>query len=521
MNESGDQSENPAGAAATQDHPQPRADAPYLSTALTTAPYLTHVVEPVAGCIKARQEDFLVEELPLYDPVGEGEHIYLFIEKNGLSTTQLVDILSDHFKVKRGAIGYAGMKDKRAITRQVVSIHAPGKRPEDFPMLRHEQIGVLWTDLHTNKLRRGHLRGNRFSIRIRAVDPLRVTDAWRMLRFLEKRGMPNFFGDQRFGARLNNHILGRFLITRHHQQLLDTMLGPDPEFPSFNVDARRHYELGRFDQALGAMPKGLRTERQALSALNKGRAPADAIQAVDDLQRRFWVSAWQSAIFNRVLARRLEQGTLDVLLPGDIALIHANGAMFRVDHDTAEDPETQERAKRFEISPTGPMWGADMMIAEGEPGAVERDELERDGVTEADLPTIMRTFGDSLAGTRRALRVPVTDPDAEGGADEHGPFIRVAFELPPGSFATSVLRELMKTFPLECSHIARRGDHAIYGRDPMLPPGDAPASAPPLVRIDTIAKLDDQITNRYADRTVGTSSADTDHDHHHDDDHHD
>jgi tRNA pseudouridine13 synthase len=209
----------------------PRADAPYLATALTTAPYLTHVVPAVDGCIKARHEDFLVEELPLYDPVGEGEHIYLFIEKNGLSTTQLIAVLADHFRVKREGIGFAGMKDKRAVTRQVVSIHAPGKRPEDFPMLRHEQIGVLWTDLHTNKLRRGHLRGNRFSIRVRCVDPLRVTDVYRMLRFLEANGMPNFYGDQRFGARINNHVAARHFILRNHRELMDTLLGPDHEFP--------------------------------------------------------------------------------------------------------------------------------------------------------------------------------------------------------------------------------------------------------------------------------------------------
>jgi len=479
-----------------EDVPSPRPDAPYLSTHLTTAPYLTHPVQPIGGCIKARNEDFLVEELPLYDPVGEGEHIYLFVEKRGLSTTQLVHILAEHFSVKPDAVGYAGMKDKRALTRQTVSIHAPGKRPENFPMLRHEQLAVLWTDLHTNKLRRGHLRGNRFSIRIRACDPLRVTDAHRMLRFLEARGMPNFFGDQRFGVRLNNHVAGRYLVTRQHQQLLDLLLAPDPDFPSFTPLARERYAQAKFNDALSLTPKGLRTERQALTALVKGRAPADAVQAVDALQRRFWISAWQSAMFNRVLAERLESDTLDVLLPGDVAIIHANGAMFRVDRATADDPETQERAKRFEISPTGPLWGADMMTADGKPGDIERAALAEQGVDETDLSRVVRTFGDSLAGTRRPLRVPVVEPACEGGADEHGHFIRCAFELPPGSFATCVLRELMKTFPLECTHIARRGDHPVFGRDPALEPLGSWAPAP-LRRIDTNSTLDDDLTNRY------------------------
>jgi tRNA(Glu) U13 pseudouridine synthase TruD len=244
--------------------------------------------------------------------------------------------------------------------------------------------------------------------------------------------------------------------------------------------------------------------------LVKGRAPADAVQAVDELQRRFWVSAWQSGMFNRVLARRLEDDTLDVLLPGDIAVIHANGAMFRIDHATAADPETQERVKRFEISPTGPLWGAEMMTAEGAPGDIEREALASEGVDEADLPAIVRMFGDSLSGTRRALRVKVETPEVEAGSDEHGHFIRCAFELPPGSFATSVMRELMKTFPLECTHIARRGDHPIYGRDPSLAPTGTTNLPDELVRIDTIAQLGDELTNRYASSRVDAASTDGD-----------
>ena len=132
--------------------------------------YITADVPPVGGVLKQRDEDFFVEEIPLYEPCGEGEHQYLLVEKQGMSTLDLVRLLAKHFGVRREAIGFAGLKDKRAITRQVISVQTPGKTPEDFPMLDHPRARVLWADLHANKLRRGHLAGNRFSIRARGVD---------------------------------------------------------------------------------------------------------------------------------------------------------------------------------------------------------------------------------------------------------------------------------------------------------------------------------------------------------------
>ena len=98
-------------------------------THVSPSRYQTHDVAGIGGVIKQRPEDFLVEELPLYQPSGAGEHIYLFVQKRGMSTLELVNLLATHFGVTKREIGYAGLKDKQAITRQVFSIHAPGKRP--------------------------------------------------------------------------------------------------------------------------------------------------------------------------------------------------------------------------------------------------------------------------------------------------------------------------------------------------------------------------------------------------------
>lgn len=427
-------------------------------TALSWAPFLTAPVPPIPGCIKQRDEEFLVEEVPRYDPAGDGEHMYLFVEKRGLSTSEMLRIVAAHFGVAQRDIGYAGMKDKNAITRQVISIHIPGKRPEDFPMLQHERIGVLWVDLHRNKLRRGHLLGNRFSVWIRETEARRVHDAHRILKFLEARGMPNFYGHQRFGTRRRNQLLGRLYLRREFGPLLDMLLGPDPDMPDLNRASREAYASGDYASALAMMPAAQTSEIAALRALARGRAPADAVQAVSQMQRVFWVAAWQSAIFNRVLARRLaecSQGSepgemLTTLRAGDIAFKHENNAMFRVDEATAADPETAERVRRREISPTGPMFGVKTMLCDGESGRVEREEFEREGVSMDTLERAMKSLGDSVAGTRRPLRTLVTDPEIEGGVDQHGHFIRCAFDLPAGSFATMLVRELLKSDRIEC-----------------------------------------------------------------------
>ena len=153
--------------------------------------YVTDGEPAVGGVLRQRPEDFIVEEIPAYEPCGSGEHIYLYIQKYNMSTLDMVRLIARHFGVREGDVGYAGLKDKRAVTRQVISIHTPGKTPEDFGKIQHDRLQVLWTDLHTNKLRRGQLKGNRFAIRIRRTPIAHVTTARRVLEALTKLGVPN------------------------------------------------------------------------------------------------------------------------------------------------------------------------------------------------------------------------------------------------------------------------------------------------------------------------------------------
>ncbi|GAB5495095.1 MAG: tRNA pseudouridine(13) synthase TruD [Phycisphaerales bacterium] len=349
----------------------------------TDAVYLTQDHEGIGGTIKERPEDFIVEEQPLYQPSGEGEHCYLFIEKRGIDTREMVKALADHFGVRERDVGVAGLKDANAITRQLVSIHTPGKAIDRFPMLQHPLMGVLWADMHTNKLRMGHLKSNRFSIKVRNVDMTAAPRALAIVQQLKALGVPNRFGIQRFGSRGDNHELGRAILTG---------------------ESRRKFGIGR---------------------------------------RRLFLNALQSAAFNEVLDRRIESGTLGELREGDLAWKHDSGSVFAVDSEAINDPDLSTRLTSFEISPSGPMWGDKMSrctgaSAESEVAALARFELTPDDFAKSSQSKL-------VPGVRRPLRIPLTDAEVEGGIDEHGGHVRLAFDLPPGSYATAVLREIMKT----------------------------------------------------------------------------
>lgn len=431
---------------------------------LVGLPFVTSAVDPIGGVIKQRPEDFIVDEQPLYEPSGEGEHIYLYVEKSGLSTMQLVRIIAKHFNVDERAVGYAGMKDKHALTRQVVSIHAPGKRAEDFPSIVHDHVSVLWADQHANKLRVGHLRGNRFSIRIREVDPLRVVAAKKVLDTLTAVGIPNYFGPQRFGHRGNNHELGRLLLAQEWRGFLDEFLGPGVAATSDDSSegaaaSRQLYVQGRFGEAADILPRAMRHEQSVLRALASGARPEKAIRTIHPVQVRFWISAFQSGIFNRFLGERVTRGTFDRVLVGDVALKLRNGALFDVDDLVAADPETAHRVASFEISPSGPLWGPKMKRASGEPGALEEGLLAETGLSLEGFARGSEALRAELPGARRALRVAITDVELEGGIDEHGPFIRAAFDLPPGSFATTVIREITKADAMCAPELAEEVGH--------------------------------------------------------------
>lgn len=393
----------------------------------------------ISGVIKQRAEDFIVEELPLYDPVGRGEHLYLGIRKYEMPHTELIRLLRQHFRVGESAIGFAGMKDKMAVTTQQVSIHLPDSEPSSLD-IRDRRIDVLWAKRHLNKLRRGHLVGNRFSIRIRETDPLKAPAVLRQLRTLERVGVPNYYGFQRFGYRTNTHLLGWHLVRSDWQAALDELLGATgSEFPERQREGRELYDAGEFAKSQPHWSRNEHAELTALRVLARGGEARDAVTAISRHTVNFWISAYQSAIFNRVLDARIEREGLSELRIGDVAMRHESRRQFVVHPEIHADPELLPAVERLEVSATGPIWGRHML----EP-LEEIRELELHALEESQGSIELLEGSEMVArGTRRPVRIAVSNIEVDSGVDENGGYVRTAFDLPRGSYATVLLRELV------------------------------------------------------------------------------
>ncbi|MFQ5575858.1 MAG: tRNA pseudouridine(13) synthase TruD [Anaerolineae bacterium] len=395
----------------------------------TPLPYLTPDLPGTGGQIKSVPADFCVEEIPRYAPGGQGQHIYLTFQKTGLTTLQAINMIARALNVRRRNIGYAGLKDSHAITQQTISIDSAP--PEKVAQLSLPGIKIISVNRHRNKLKLGHLLGNKFVIRIRRVGPEATALAEPILNCMQAQGVPNYFGHQRFGIRNNTHRLGLAIIQNNPAQFLTEFLGnPHPQENPLAQQARRQFDLGRRSEALAAWPPMLRQERAVLQRLVSTGDETAALNALDKRLKRLFVSACQSHLFNQLLAQRI--GTLSTVEPGDVAYIHQKGACFVVKSAAAEQP----RADRFEISPAGPLFGSKYLPAEGEPGDREAAILKTTGV----LPADFNVPGVNLGGGRRPYRVPLKD--VEYRCDDDG--LVLSFALPPGSYATVALREVMK-----------------------------------------------------------------------------
>lgn len=397
-------------------------------------PYLTGDLPGIGGRIKEALEDFRVEEVPLYMPSGQGTHVYFRVEKAGVPTPVAVERIARYMGVRPSEIGVAGLKDARAIAVQMMSLeHADAKKLAAY---RDAQVRVTDVDRHTNKLRPGHLSGNRFVIRIRHAAQAMLAAADQILAVLERRGVPNYFGPQRFGSRGDTGVLGRALVTGDLDQFMAILLGrPAADDPPDCRAARDAFDAGQFSRAMKLWPRHYSNERRALAAYKRKKSPEAAIRAIDKRMKRLYVSACQSEIFNEVLSRRMN--SIDRVLAGDLAQKADTGGIFQVENPEVEQP----RADAFQISPTGPIVGYRASLAAGQPGRVERQAIQAFGVMQENF----RTMGALKAkGTRRALRFKIEQVSLSPGRDGQGEFIELAFIAPSGSYATVVLREIMK-----------------------------------------------------------------------------
>jgi tRNA pseudouridine13 synthase len=349
-------------------------------------PFFAPDLPGIGGHIKDEPEDFEVEEIPAYEPSGSGEHLYLWIEKRGLGAEYFARQVARRLGIAAAEVGTAGLKDRHAVTRQWVSV--PASAEPQLGQLEGDGIRLLRVSRHGNKLKPGHLRGNRFHILIRDVEPAAEARVEPILERIRREGLPNYYGPQRFGTDGQTALLGLALLRG--------------EPPPWGADGR---------------PLNVRSP----------------------FLRKLALSAAQSLLFNFYLGRRFADGALRRVLAGDVMAKWPVGGMFVAEDIVAE----QMRLETREIVPAGPMFGRKTFPAKGAAAAREAAVLTDAGLT---MPAFSG-FGKLLQGTRRHNFVYVDDLTA--AIEPSG--LRLTFTLPAGSYATVLLREVMKSDDLVSS----------------------------------------------------------------------
>lgn len=401
-------------------------------------PFLTPDVPGIGGVIKTVPDDFRVEEIAQYTPCGEGTHVYAYIEKRNMTTMDAIAEIAKTVGVRKIDVGYAGRKDARAVTRQWISIEHID--PAKLAQYKSRVIRVLEVSRHGNKLKVGHLAGNRFTLRVRKLAvpmDLALQQATEVMETLVRRGVPNYFGPQRFGYRQDSHLLGEAAVKRDAERFFDLLLGtPELDTDEVFIRARTLYTQGDLQGAYDTWLPNFRDHRYALKDIMRENGDLKRAFARFDRQlMTLMVAAWQSDLFNRVLSRRMPH--IDKLFKGDMAYKHDNGACFHVEDAGLEQP----RCERFEISPTGPLMGSRMTALTDDAAAFEQPLIDALQLTDDNLNWLKHYGG---RGGRRPLRFQPKDAEVSAGADEYGDYLQLRFELPSGCYATTLLRELTK-----------------------------------------------------------------------------
>lgn len=342
-----------------------------------------HGAAVLSATMRATPEDFFVEELPGFAPSGSGEHLLLTVEKRGMNTAFAAKRIAQWARVPEMGVSYAGLKDRHAVTRQRFSVHLPKKVAPDLETLQAQDLRVLEYAWHSRKLPRGALAGNRFVLVLRDVSGDRAAIEER-LRAVVDQGVPNYFGEQRFGREGDNVA-----------------------------------------QAL-AMFAGRRVRRE---------------------QRTMLLSAARSELFNRVLAARVAAGTWNLGLDGEVWALEGSRSVFGPEPFTGElarrlaDFDIHPSGPlwgRGELRSQGDAAAVELQALAGDEAAALRAGLEAAGLEQERRALRLRPA--------RLDWEWLGDDALEDGAPGNGTLahsaLRLSFELPPGAYATVVLAEL-------------------------------------------------------------------------------
>lgn len=332
--------------------------------------------------------DFVVDEIPLYPFSGEGEHLVLHIRKKNLSTWQMIDIFSNHLGIKSRDIGYAGLKDKNAQTKQYISL--PKKCEPMLENFDHEGIKILDRHYHNNKIRTGHLKGNRFFIRLKKVNPTAAYKIHEALKTIKKNGIPNYFGFQRFGTDGENYLKGKAILE-------GTFKEKNKKLHQFYINAYQSYLFN-----------GWLSRRVQLSHLIESFTPQELASSL--------------ALTTTELALMKKQKHPFKLIRGDVLMHYPYGKIFHY-----ENEEEIARFDAHDISVTGLLSGKRATRAVGAAYTIEQE---------------FDTITKDIDGARRYGWI--YPQEIEGIYKENEAWFELHFTLPKGSYATVLIEEIAK-----------------------------------------------------------------------------
>lgn len=350
---------------------------------------------------KAKPEDFVVNERLEVDFTGEGEHLWLHIKKSGINTAYLAKLLSEWADIPLRDVGYSGLKDRLALTTQWFSLRLPKKQKPDsdfapVDIKEHETVKIIAEHWHNKKLNRGTHNANQFVITLRDIEFAKdqtlgdKSSVEQHLQTISKTGVPNYFGPQRFGFGGNN-----------------------------------------IREALNLFARPLKST----SSAKKKNKRKSAVREQNSME----LSAARSLIFNQILAARVQDGSWNTGLNGEVFNLNGSGSIFASEH---MDETLQARLASGDIHPTAVMWGAGNNKVAGEAAKLEDTVVQQDALLEA-LATGLEQR--EVKAQRRALRLPVEDLSWRWAdeQDEEQTLV-LSFTLTTGSFATSVLASVVE-----------------------------------------------------------------------------
>lgn len=396
----------------------------------------------IGGRLRATEEDFIVEEIPAERKLSGGPYLVCRLTKRNWELQHAVKEIAKRLGISHRRIGWAGTKDRNAVTSQWISIY--DILPDQLATLHLKDISIEPVGHSNEPLMLGDLLGNRFDITIREPDPSDLGERVQQIAGTVSEGVPNYFGLQRFGAiRPVTHRVGECILKGNYEEAVLTYIGM--EFPKEPEDSRAVRSAFRATRdplpALRALPVRMNYERAMLHHLIENPNDyAGALQVLPPKLLSMFVSAFQSYIFNRVLSRRLGDGFgISDPLPGD-RLLFSNGRTDTVTASNAGAVKIHLKRRRCSIALFMP--GKTKCATESADGLTTTALLAEHGITPDDFSRASQFVRTKFEGAWRPISLVA---DVQSEISPTG--LRLQFTLPPGHYATTVCREFMQADP--------------------------------------------------------------------------